>query len=120
MSSLKSRPAAYAALVLLTLIAYATLTRNDFVGYDDDYYVTQNETVRAGLLLRHGAENLRALVQGEQEQGVAVARELDGTGAQRLPFRMQARLPDDLRVRLSKAVAGAYCVLDGFTSYRVG
>ena len=48
-SGIKSKPAGYAALVLLTVLAYATVTRNEFVGYDDDYYITQNGVVRAGL-----------------------------------------------------------------------
>jgi len=48
-SSIKSKPAAYAALVLLTVAAYAAVARNEFVGFDDDYYITQNEVVRAGL-----------------------------------------------------------------------
>jgi Flp pilus assembly protein TadD len=49
MFRLRSNPAAYAALVLLTVAAYALAARNEFVGFDDDYYITQNEAVRAGL-----------------------------------------------------------------------
>ncbi|MCX5770854.1 MAG: tetratricopeptide repeat protein [Candidatus Hydrogenedentes bacterium] len=48
-SSIKSKPAAYTALVLLTLAAYALVVRNEFIGFDDDYYITQNQVVRAGL-----------------------------------------------------------------------
>lgn len=49
------KAAPYAALVLLTLAAYGVVVRNGFVGYDDDYYITENPVVREGLTW-HGAK----------------------------------------------------------------
>ena len=44
-----AKRAAYAALILLTVAAYATVMRNEFIGFDDDYYLTENPIVQAGL-----------------------------------------------------------------------
>ena len=49
------KAAPYAALILLTFAAYALVLRNNFVGYDDDYYITENPVVREGLTW-HGAK----------------------------------------------------------------
>ena len=39
----------YLVLTLATLVAYEPLRHNDFVGYDDNIYVTQNSHVKNGL-----------------------------------------------------------------------
>jgi 4-amino-4-deoxy-L-arabinose transferase-like glycosyltransferase len=36
-------------LVILAVVAYATVVHNDFVGFDDDYYITENPVVQQGL-----------------------------------------------------------------------
>jgi protein O-mannosyl-transferase len=36
-------------LTLITLIAYASLSKNGFVSWDDDYYITENSQVLRGL-----------------------------------------------------------------------
>jgi len=45
----RSSIAVGALLVLLTLLAYARVTGNGFIGFDDDDYVTENFRVQAGL-----------------------------------------------------------------------
>ena len=47
-SRLKSRLLAL-ALVLAVLATYWPVQHNDFVNYDDDLYVTENNRVRGGL-----------------------------------------------------------------------
>jgi len=44
-------PFIYAALALATLIAFEPMRHNDFVGYDDPFYVTRNPNVNAGITL---------------------------------------------------------------------
>jgi tetratricopeptide (TPR) repeat protein len=39
----------YLALALVTLIVFGQICRNDFVGYDDPYYVTNNPHVKGGI-----------------------------------------------------------------------
>ena len=39
----------YAGLTLATIVAYAPLSHNEFVSYDDNLYVYENPNVRAGL-----------------------------------------------------------------------
>lgn len=39
----------YPALVILTLIAFGRVCQNDFVGYDDPYYITNNQHVKDGI-----------------------------------------------------------------------
>jgi tetratricopeptide (TPR) repeat protein len=38
-----------AALVLAVFIAFSPLSRNDFINYDDNQYITKNQNVQAGL-----------------------------------------------------------------------
>ncbi|MHC4417507.1 MAG: tetratricopeptide repeat protein [Planctomycetota bacterium] len=44
-------PFIYAVLALATLIAFEPMRHNDFVGYDDPFYVTRNPNVNAGITL---------------------------------------------------------------------
>ncbi|MHC4719327.1 MAG: hypothetical protein ACYSYT_02500, partial [Planctomycetota bacterium] len=44
-------PFIYAVLALATLIAFEPMRHNDFVGYDDPFYVTGNPHVNAGITL---------------------------------------------------------------------
>lgn len=41
----------YIALALITIIAFEQVRLNEFVGYDDDRYVTENPRVKAGMTL---------------------------------------------------------------------
>jgi tetratricopeptide (TPR) repeat protein len=46
---LRHRPALCAALLLLTVVTYLPLWRNDFVDFDDERYITGNPQVTQGL-----------------------------------------------------------------------
>jgi tetratricopeptide (TPR) repeat protein len=42
-------PLIYAVLALVTIIAFEQVRLNEFIGYDDDRYVTENPQVKAGM-----------------------------------------------------------------------
>jgi len=40
------------ALVIITLLCFAQVRNHDFIGFDDDEYVTENYQVRSGVTLK--------------------------------------------------------------------
>lgn len=64
--SRRTNPAAKACLFLtaLTILAYLPVLRNDFVEYDDQYYITENPQVRTGLSKNNFTWALTAIYAG--------------------------------------------------------